>query len=72
MQLVDDPPSSQAREKNLRQCAIFALPLLLGLVLLLAIGATTSRHSDSLFDRRLQFKGASDMPELYPENYTLF
>jgi hypothetical protein len=66
MLLPDDPVYSQAREKTFRKRAIFALPLLLGLVLLLAMSATTSRHSDSLFDRSLFFfdkGGAEELPE---------
>jgi hypothetical protein len=56
MHLQDDLVSSQALETTFRKRTIFALPLLLGLVLLLAMSATTSRHSDSLFDRSLTFK----------------
>jgi hypothetical protein len=66
MHLQDDPVSSQAREKTFRKCSIFALPLLLGLVLLLAMSVTTSLHSDSLFDRSLLFLGKGGSTDASP------
>jgi hypothetical protein len=64
--IMDAPASSQAREKNFRQRTIFALPLLLGFVFLLAMGATTSRHEVSLFDRRLKSGTTPVKPPVKP------